>query len=89
MITAPGLATKARQAFERAALLNPDNLEAHSDLFILYEDERAHFRGTTSFRRTSPHQRTHHPDSSPFSERSIGSRYNGLTHANLLFTTIE
>src|SRR5258708_29669926 len=36
MITAPGLATKARQYFERAAQLNPDNLEAQSDLFEYY-----------------------------------------------------
>jgi tetratricopeptide (TPR) repeat protein len=36
MITAPGLATKARQAFERAAQLNPANLEAQSDLFEYY-----------------------------------------------------
>jgi tetratricopeptide (TPR) repeat protein len=36
MITAPGLATRARQAFERAAQLNPANLEAQSDLFEYY-----------------------------------------------------
>src|ERR1017187_3671397 len=36
MIPAPGLATKARQAFERAAQLNPSNLEAQSDLFEYY-----------------------------------------------------
>lgn len=36
MITAPGLATKARQFFEKAAQLNPDNLEAQSDLFEYY-----------------------------------------------------
>jgi len=53
---------------------------------ILREDERAHFRGTTSFRWTSPHQRTHHPDSSLYIEKSIEFRYNGLTHADLLFT---
>ena len=57
--------------------------------FILYEDERAYaFRGTTSFRRTFPRRRTHHPDSSPY-ERPIGPRYNGLTHADLLFTITE
>ncbi len=36
MITAPGLANKARQFFERAAQLNPDNLEAQSDLLEYY-----------------------------------------------------
>jgi tetratricopeptide (TPR) repeat protein len=36
MITAPGFANKARQAFERAAQLNPDNLDAQSDLFEYY-----------------------------------------------------
>jgi tetratricopeptide (TPR) repeat protein len=35
-ITAPGYASKARQNFERAARLNPDNLEAQSDLFEYY-----------------------------------------------------
>jgi cytochrome c-type biogenesis protein CcmH/NrfG len=32
MITAPGLANKARQFFEKAVQLNPANLEAQSDL---------------------------------------------------------
>lgn len=36
LITAPGLATKARQCFEKAARLNPANLEAQSDLFEYY-----------------------------------------------------
>jgi Flp pilus assembly protein TadD len=36
IITAPGLANKARQFFEKAALLNPANLEAQSDLFEYY-----------------------------------------------------
>jgi Flp pilus assembly protein TadD len=36
MITAPGLANKARQFFEKAAQLNPDNLDAQSDLFEYY-----------------------------------------------------
>jgi tetratricopeptide (TPR) repeat protein len=36
MITAPGFATKARQFFERAAQLNPNNLDAQSDLFEYY-----------------------------------------------------
>ena len=36
LITAPGLATKARQFFERAAQLNPANLDAQSDLFEYY-----------------------------------------------------
>lgn len=36
MITAPGLATKARQFFERAVQLNHDNLEAQSDLLEYY-----------------------------------------------------
>jgi len=35
-ITAPGYASKARQHFERAAQLNPGNLEAQSDLFEYY-----------------------------------------------------
>jgi cytochrome c-type biogenesis protein CcmH/NrfG len=35
-ITAPGYASKARQNFERAAQLNPNNLEAQSDLFEYY-----------------------------------------------------
>ncbi len=35
-ITAPGYASKARQYFERAAHLNPNNLEAQSDLFEYY-----------------------------------------------------
>lgn len=35
-LTAPGLATKARQSFERAVELNPRNLEALSDLFEYY-----------------------------------------------------
>ena len=35
-ITAPGYASKARQHFERAAQLNPRNLEAQSDLFEYY-----------------------------------------------------
>ncbi|HLK65960.1 MAG TPA: tetratricopeptide repeat protein [Bryobacteraceae bacterium] len=34
--TAPGLASKARQYFERAAQLNPRNLEALTDLFEYY-----------------------------------------------------
>jgi uncharacterized protein HemY len=36
MITAPGLANKARQSFEKATQLNPENLEAQSDLFEYY-----------------------------------------------------
>lgn len=36
MITAPGYANRARQAFEKAAQLNPVNLEAQSDLFEYY-----------------------------------------------------
>ena len=36
IITAPGLANKARQFFEKAAQLNPVNLEAQSDLFEYY-----------------------------------------------------
>src|ERR1035441_7133948 len=36
MISAPGLANKARQSFERAVQLNPVNLEAQSDLFEYY-----------------------------------------------------
>ena len=36
MITAPGFAGKARQYFERAAQLNPFNLDAQSDLFEYY-----------------------------------------------------
>jgi len=36
LITAPGYASKARQYFERAAQLNPNNLEAQSDLFEYY-----------------------------------------------------
>src|SRR5450759_5214311 len=36
MITAPGLANKARQFFEKAVQLNPDNLEAQSDLLEYY-----------------------------------------------------
>jgi Flp pilus assembly protein TadD len=36
MITAPGLANKARQFFEKATQLNPENLEAQSDLFEYY-----------------------------------------------------
>ena len=36
MITAPGYASKARQNFERAAQLNPNNLDAQSDLFEYY-----------------------------------------------------
>jgi len=36
MLTAPGFATKARQFFERAAQLNPNNLDAQSDLFEYY-----------------------------------------------------
>ena len=36
MITAPGYASKARQFFEKAAQLNPNNLEAQSDLFEYY-----------------------------------------------------
>jgi Flp pilus assembly protein TadD len=36
IITAPGLANKARQFFEKSALLNPANLEAQSDLFEYY-----------------------------------------------------
>jgi tetratricopeptide (TPR) repeat protein len=35
-ITAPGYASKARQYFEKAAQLNPNNLEAQSDLFEYY-----------------------------------------------------
>jgi tetratricopeptide (TPR) repeat protein len=35
-ITAPGLASKARQNFERSTQLNPDNLDAQSDLFEYY-----------------------------------------------------
>jgi tetratricopeptide (TPR) repeat protein len=35
-ITAPGYASKARQYFERATQLNPNNLDAHSDLFEYY-----------------------------------------------------
>src|ERR1035438_8836398 len=36
IITAPGLANKARQFFEKAAQLNPANLDAQSDLFEYY-----------------------------------------------------
>lgn len=36
MITAPGLASKAHQFFEKAARLNPSNLDAQSDLFEYY-----------------------------------------------------
>ena len=36
MVTAPGFASKARQFFERAAQLNPYNLDAQSDLFEYY-----------------------------------------------------
>jgi len=36
MLTAPGFATKARQFFEKAAQLNPNNLDAQSDLFEYY-----------------------------------------------------
>jgi tetratricopeptide (TPR) repeat protein len=36
IITAPGLANKARQFFEKAVQLNPANLEAQSDLFEYY-----------------------------------------------------
>jgi Flp pilus assembly protein TadD len=36
LLTAPGHASKARQHFERAAQLNPRNLEAQSDLFEYY-----------------------------------------------------
>ena len=36
LITAPGYASKARQYFEKAAQLNPRNLEAQSDLFEYY-----------------------------------------------------
>lgn len=36
MITAPGYANKARQHFEKAAQLNPLNLDAQSDLFEYY-----------------------------------------------------
>jgi Flp pilus assembly protein TadD len=36
IITAPGLANKARQFFEKAVQLNPDNLEAQSDLLEYY-----------------------------------------------------
>ncbi|HUA61150.1 MAG TPA: tetratricopeptide repeat protein [Verrucomicrobiae bacterium] len=36
VLTAPGLASKARQYFERAAQLNPRNIEALTDLFEYY-----------------------------------------------------
>jgi tetratricopeptide (TPR) repeat protein len=36
LFTAPGFASKARQCFEKAAQLNPRNLEAQSDLFEYY-----------------------------------------------------
>ena len=36
LLTAPGHASKARQCFEKAAQLNPRNLEAQSDLFEYY-----------------------------------------------------
>ena len=36
MFTAPGLASKARQYFEKAVQLNPRNLEALTDLFEYY-----------------------------------------------------
>jgi Flp pilus assembly protein TadD len=36
IITAPGLANKARQFFEKSAQLNPANLEAQTDLFEYY-----------------------------------------------------
>jgi tetratricopeptide (TPR) repeat protein len=36
LFTAPGYASKARQYFEKAAQLNPRNLEAQSDLFEYY-----------------------------------------------------
>jgi Flp pilus assembly protein TadD len=36
MITAPGFANKARQFFEKAVQLNPNNLEAQSDLLEYY-----------------------------------------------------
>jgi tetratricopeptide (TPR) repeat protein len=36
MVTAPGYASKARQNFERSTQLNPNDLEAQSDLFEYY-----------------------------------------------------
>jgi len=36
MITAPGYASRARQHFEKAVQLNPNNLDAQSDLFEYY-----------------------------------------------------
>jgi Flp pilus assembly protein TadD len=36
LLTAPGYASKARQCFEKAIQLNPNNLEAQSDLFEYY-----------------------------------------------------
>ena len=36
MITAPGYASKARQCFEKSAHLDPNNLDAQSDLFEYY-----------------------------------------------------
>src|ERR1019366_3051492 len=47
MISAPGLANKARQSFERAVQLNPVNLEAQSDLFESYLQAPAFLGGGT------------------------------------------
>src|ERR1035441_2118563 len=42
IVKAPGLANKARQFFEKAAQLNPANLEAQSDLFEYYLRSEEH-----------------------------------------------
>src|ERR1035441_853124 len=47
IITAPGLANKARQFFEKAAQLNPVNLEAQSDLFEYYLEAPGFLGGGT------------------------------------------
>ena len=47
MISAPGLANKARQSFERAVQLNPVNLEAQSDLFEYYLEAPGFLGGGT------------------------------------------
>jgi tetratricopeptide (TPR) repeat protein len=54
--TAPGLASKARQYFEKAAQLNPRNVEALTDLFEYYLEAPGFLGGGLDKAETTAHQ---------------------------------
>jgi len=54
--TAPGLASRARQYFEKAAQLNPRNLEAQTDLFEYYLEAPGFLGGGLDKAESTAHQ---------------------------------